>query len=184
MLASNHQKNFDLFDEGVVSLVLEPGYNTFDWFVADGMAPQLELCGLFQGRVAQILQTVSTKIGFAHGVGSLNSGRVEQALVAGEMNLGHKKFSMEPNRNVAHNAASTRWWQSFCCGLTRPKRNFPHYLCGGGALHYVKALKARLPDLRIEVMDNSVTANARGFWLAPTLLRNRQLLRPNLAAIR
>ena len=59
MLASNHQKNFDLFDECVVSLVLDPGYNTFDRFVADGMAPQLELCGSFRGRVSQILHTVT-----------------------------------------------------------------------------------------------------------------------------
>ncbi|UUZ66305.1 hypothetical protein LP417_35415 (plasmid) [Polaromonas sp. P1-6] len=166
MLASNHQKNFDLFDEGVVSLVVDPGYNTFDWFVVDGMAPQLELCGSFQGGVSQILQTVSTKIGFEHGVGSLNFGRVEQALIAGEMNLGHMKFSMEPYQRVAFNAASAvvaEFLQRFDpakAGISRI------YLCGGGAMHYVEALKERLPNLRIEVMENSVMANARGFWLA------------------
>jgi plasmid segregation protein ParM len=166
MLASSHTKDFDLFDDGLVSLVIDPGYNTFDWFVADGMTPQLELCGSFQGGVSQILQTVSTQIGFDHGVGSLNFGRVEQALASGEMNLGHKKFSMEPYQIIAKNAAAgvvAEFLQRFDpakAGISRI------YLCGGGAQNYEDALKARLPGLRIEVMDNSVMANVRGFWLA------------------
>ena len=166
MLASDHQKDFDLFDEGVVSLVIDPGYNTFDWFVADGMNPQLELCGSFQGGVSQLLQAVSTQIGFDQGEGSINFGLVEQALKSGVMNLGHKKFSMEPYQKVAKNAATgvvSEFLQRFNpakAGISRI------YLCGGGALHYADALKERLPGLRIEVMADSVMANVRGFWLA------------------
>lgn len=166
MVASNQQKNFDLFEDGVVSLVIDPGYCTFDWFVADGMSPQLELCGSFQGGVSQILQAVSSKIGFDHGVGSLNFGQVEQALAVGEINLGHKKFSMEQYKLVAQNAAKGVI-DEFLQRFKPSKANVSRIcVCGGGALHYVDALKSRLPTLQIDVMDAGVMVNARGFWLA------------------
>jgi plasmid segregation protein ParM len=166
ILAARQSNTVDLFGDGNVSLVIDPGYNTFDWFVANGMNPQLELCGSFQGGVSQLLQAVSTQIGFDHGEGSVNFGLVEQALKVGEMNLGHKRFSMAPYQKVVKNAATgviSEFLQRFNpakAGISRI------YLCGGGALHYADALKARLPGLQIEVMADSVMANVRGFWLA------------------
>ena len=90
-LASEEEKNYVLFDDGVVSLVIDPGYNTFDWFVAQSMKAQMHLCGSFQGGVSQILKKVSAPMSNDHGVESLSFGDVEHCLVAGCMNMGHKK---------------------------------------------------------------------------------------------
>lgn len=164
-LASDSASEFDLFDDGVVSMVVDPGYSTFDWFVADAMAPQLELCGSFQGGVSQILQAVSTKLGFDHGVGSQNFGVVEKALVDGVLNLGHKKIEMEPYRIVSNNAASAivaEFLQRFDPSRPGVSRI---YVCGGGALFYMAALQQRLPNFNIKLLPEGVMSNCRGFWL-------------------
>lgn len=95
-LVSEDEKNYYLFDEEAVSLVIDPGYNTFDWFVARSMKPQLDLCGSFQGGVSQILKRISAAISADHGVESPNFGDVEHSLAAGSMNLGFKRVNMEP----------------------------------------------------------------------------------------
>ena len=164
-LASESASEFDLFNDGMVSMVIDPGYSTFDWFVADAMAPQLELCGSFNGGVSQILQAVSSKLGFDHGIGSQNFGTVEKALIDGVLNLGHRRISMEPYRVVANNAASgivDEFLQRFDPSKPGVSRI---YLCGGGATFYLHALKQRLPNYRIQLMPEGVMSNCRGFWL-------------------
>lgn len=165
-LASESESGSAVFEDGVVSMVIDPGYSTFDWFVADSMAPQMELCGSFNGGVSQILQAVSSKLGFDHGVGSQNFGTIERALVDGFLNLGHTKIDMQPYRIIASNAASNivaEFLQRF--DPAKPGVSII-YICGGGALFYAAALKQRLPSIRIEVMPDSVMSNARGFYLA------------------
>jgi plasmid segregation protein ParM len=163
--ASHAEKNFDLFDDEVVSLVIDPGYNTFDWFTAKAMKPQMELCGSFQGGVSQILKKVSASISTDHGVESPNFGDVEHALVAGSMNLGFKRIDMAAYRELANREARAtvaEFLQRF-----DPTKNkvAKIYVCGGGAKFYAEALRERLSTYKIEVMDDYVMANARGFWL-------------------
>ena len=164
-LASSDEKHFDLFDDEIVSLVIDPGYNTFDWFVARSMKAQMELCGSFQGGVSQILKKVSAAISTDHGVESPNFGDVEHSLVAGSMNLGHKRIAMETYRALANREARStvaEFLQRFDPTKARVAKI---YICGGGANFYADALSERLRGYKIEVMDDYVMANARGFWL-------------------
>uniref|UniRef100_UPI0025ED6CF5 ParM/StbA family protein n=1 Tax=Polaromonas sp. UBA4122 TaxID=1947074 RepID=UPI0025ED6CF5 len=135
-LASEEKKNYDLFDDGVVSLVIDPGYNTFDWFVANGMKPQLDLCGSFGGGVSQILRKVAAMISSDHGVETPNFSTVETALVAGSMNLGFKRIDMEPYRATATNEARSSVAEFL--QLFNPTKNHVAkiYICGGGAHFY------------------------------------------------
>ena len=165
-MASDSASEQDLFDDGMVAMVIDPGYSTFDWFLADAMSPQLELCGSFQGGVSQILQAVSTKLGFDTGVGSQNFGTIEKALIDGYLNLGHTKIDMQPYRAVAINAASAivaEFLQRFDPSKSGVSRI---YLCGGGALFYIDSLKQRLPNYTIKVLPDSVMSNCRGFYLS------------------
>ena len=165
-MASDSAIEQDLFDDGMVAMVIDPGYSTFDWFIADAMAPQLELCGSFQGGVSQILQAVSIKLGFDTGVESQNFGIIEKALIDGYLNLGHTKIDMQPYRSVANNAASAivaEFLQRFDPSKPGVSRI---YLCGGGALFYHDALKQRLPNYTIKVLPDGVMSNCRGFYLS------------------
>lgn len=164
-LASEEEKNYDLFNDGVVSLVIDPGYNTFDWFVAQSMKAQMDLCGSFQGGVSQILKKVSAAISNDHGVESPNFGDVEHSLVAGSMNLGHKRIDMEAYRVIANREARATVAEFLQRFDPTKNRVAKIYVCGGGANFYAEALRERLGAYKIEVMDDYVMANARGFWL-------------------
>jgi plasmid segregation protein ParM len=164
-LASEQERSVDLFDDGVVSLVIDPGYNTFDWFVARSMNAQMDLCGSFQGGVSQILKKVSAEIANDHGVESPNFGDVEYSLVEGSMALGNKRISMESYRALANREARAtvaEFLQRFDPNKFRVARI---YICGGGANFYSDAIRERLGAYKIEVMEDYVMANARGFWL-------------------
>lgn len=163
--ASHAEKNYDLFDEGVISLVIDPGYNTFDWFTAKAMKPQMDLCGSFQGGVSQILKKVSAGISYDHGVESPNFGDVEHALVAGSMNLGFKRIDMAAYRELASREARATVAEFLQRFDPTKNRVAKIYVCGGGANFYAEALRERLSAYRIEVMEDHVMANARGFWL-------------------
>ena len=165
-LASEHERDYDLFDDGIVSMVIDVGYNTLDWFLADGMTPQFELCGSFSGGFSQVLKAVSRQIGFDHGVGSQNFGLVERGLEKGEMNFGFKKIQMQQYqllaRKVADGAISDllQQFDPHRAGVARI------YLTGGGAAAYKDSLQARLPDHSIEMMEDGVMANARGYYMS------------------
>ena len=125
----------------------------------------MELCGSFQGGVSQILKKVSAAISTDHGVESPNFGDVEHSLVAGSMNLGHKRIAMETYRALANREARStvaEFLQRFDPTKARVAKI---YICGGGANFYADALRERLRGYKIEVMDDYVMANARGFWL-------------------
>ena len=165
-LASEISQEFDLFEDGAISLVVDVGYNTLDWFVAEAMAPQLELCGSFNGGFSQILKAVSQQIGFDHGVGGQNFGLVEKGLTSGVMNFGFKKVAMEPYQLLAGqvaDAAVADLLQQFDPQRLGVSKIF---LTGGGAAAYKDALQTRLPNHIITLMENGVMANARGFYQA------------------
>ena len=165
-LASEDDQNRELFDDRVVSLMIDPGYNTFDWFVSNGMNPQLDLCGSFGGGVANILRKVAVKISLDHGIEAPNFAHVESCLVSGSMNVGFKMINMRAYQNLA--TQEGRLAVSEFLQLFNPAKNQVSriYLCGGGAEFYAQALRERLPGYHIEQMDEPVMANARGFWLA------------------
>lgn len=164
-LATDGDSAPELFNDGVKCLIIDPGYSTFDWFLTDGMAPQLELCASFQGGVSQLLKVVGAQLSIDHGIGIANFGNIEQALANGEANLHYKKIDMLPYRQIASDAASAVV-DEFLLNFDPFKSNVSHiFVCGGGANYYIDALRARLPYSRIEVMPEGVMSNARGFWL-------------------
>lgn len=165
-LACEDDQNSELFDKGVVSLVIDPGYNTFDWFVSDGMNPQLDLCGSFGGGVAKLLRKVAVKISMDHGIEAPNFAHVESSLVRGSMNAGFKSIDMRAYQILA--TQESRLAVSEFLQLFNPAKNHVGriYLCGGGAEFYAQALRERLPGYDIQQMREPVMANARGFWLA------------------
>lgn len=164
-LATDGNNAEELFDDGVKGMVIDPGYSTFDWFLTDGMAPQLELCGSFHGGVSQLLKAVSAQISVDHGIGIANFGNIEQGLADGELNLHFKKIDMLPYRQTASDEASAVVAE-FLLSFDPFKANVSHiFMCGGGANFYIDALRARLPFSRIEVMSEGLMSNCRGFWL-------------------
>lgn len=160
----------ELFRDDSVALVIDPGYSTFDWFVAKGGTPQLELCDSFQGGVSKILQAVSARISQDHGIGSLNFSRVEQALADGVLNIGTKKIDMAHYKELVSEVATktiSEFMQRFPFETVNVCRIF---MAGGGASFYIDTLRERLSSYQVELLPDSLMSNARGFWLAGSQL--------------
>lgn len=155
-----------IFKNGMVFMVIDPGYRTFDWFVSSGLHPELNMSGSFDGGVSSILRAVSSKLGFDTGFGSLEFDMVEHGLNTGTINLGHTVIDMTPYRKVANDAAEKEV-SAFVTRLSATNAKISRiFLTGGGAHFYEEALRKRLPGYEIISMANSVMSNARGYWLA------------------
>lgn len=156
----------DLFaEEDEVNLVIDPGYNTFDWFLSRGMDAQFEKCGSFPGGVSAILQEVSHAAGMKLGTGDINFADCERALETGRLNIGGNRVDFSPYRVVATQAAQSVVDQ-FLNSLNPERIGVQNiYLSGGGAMYYLEPLRRRLAGFNITVQPSSVMANARGYWL-------------------
>ena len=96
MLATTLPGNESLLDDGCLSLVIDPGYSTFDWLVSDGASPRMDISGAFAGGVSRLLRAVSRKLSQDHGIDAPELPRVEAALHDGVLNTGARKITMAP----------------------------------------------------------------------------------------
>jgi plasmid segregation protein ParM len=146
-----------------VSLIVDPGYNTFDWVTAYGMRPDMQRSGSFDGGVAHIFREVSVQAGKTLGIGVIDFVQCEEALNTGVLSHKSRIYSFEQFKGIAEDAAA-EIVNKFVSALdmTRPFDRI--VMAGGGAKFYVKALRKRFPDFEIIASSDSVMANARGFY--------------------
>lgn len=163
--SQNASADDPIYQSGKLSMIIDPGYRTLDWFVSNGMSPELKLSGSFDGGVSNILREVSQRIGYEHGTGSLEFDQIEEGLETGSINLGFKVIETEPYRRIAAEAAK-REIAAFLGRIDANRARLSRVLLtGGGAKFYEAALKDKLPGYKIETMPASVMSNARGYWL-------------------
>ena len=164
--AQNLPENDDLFSDRALSMIIDPGYRTFDWFVANGMRPEMKLSGSFDGGVSSLLRLISQTIGYDHGTGSLEFDQVEEGMVRGSINLGYQVIDTKPYRAILEDAARKEV-MAFLGRIDSNKARLSRvFLTGGGASFYQQALVEKLPGYKIETVQNSVMGNARGYWLS------------------
>ena len=146
-----------------VSLIVDPGYHTFDWVIAYGMRPDMQRSGSFDGGVAHILREVSAQAGKTLGIGVIDFVQCEDALNTSILLHKSRSYAFEEFRGIAEDAA-TEIVNKFASALdvTRPFERI--VMAGGGAMFYVTALRNRFPDFEIVASSDSVMANARGFY--------------------
>lgn len=154
-----------LFDEGGLAMVIDPGYRTFDWFIANGFKPELKLSGSFDGGSVNILRQVSQQIGYDTGVGSLEFDLVEEGLQNGFINLPYKKIDMQPYHKTVLETARSEVMTFLTRNDVNKWRLNRVFLSGGAASYYESALKQSMPTYDIARLDNGLMANARGYWL-------------------
>lgn len=164
--ASNHLQDDDpMFEENSMSMVIDPGYKTFDWFVTENMEPKLDKSGSFTGGSSTILRDVSQKIAYDHGLGSLELDVIEDGLKKGNINLGFRVIDTTSYRATALDAAR-REVLSFITRIDAEKTRLSRiFLTGGGAGFYQQALEEKFKGYKFDTVPNPVMGNARGFWL-------------------
>lgn len=146
-----------------VNLVIDPGYNTFDWLTSKGFKPDLERSGSFQGGVSQMLRAVSSAAGTGLGVGYVDPVECEKALSTGELRANGRKIPFGQYTEVAQNAARQAV-NTFLNAQDMTRRFDNIIMTGGGAKFYVDELRRRLPGYDIRIEQDSIMMNARGFY--------------------
>jgi len=156
-----------LFDENVLSMVVDPGYRTLDWYVAAGMKPELKLSGSYDGGVSQILREISQRIGYEQGTGSLEFDLVERGLSTGKITLGgYKTIDMAPYQALVPKLAAIEVG-NFATRLGSRAASVARVIvAGGGAQFYEEAIRARFAECELITVDDPLMSNARGYWLA------------------
>ena len=150
--------------DAAIHMVIDPGYNTFDWFTSAGLRPDLQRSGSLQGGVSQLLKLVSNAAGAKLGVGSLNLGEVEKGLSEGVMNAHGKRMDMVEFRPLMQ-AAAAQVVDRFVNSIDMSLGVNVIHLAGGGAGFYIDALRQAFSGYDIKMESASVMSNARGFFL-------------------
>lgn len=166
LAGQNLPSSDSIFDNDVLSMVVDPGYRTMDWFVASGLSPEMRLSGSYDGGVSSILRDVSQQIGFDHGTGSLEFDLIEQGLSSGQINLGHTVIEMAPYKEMAE-ALAEKEIGTLATRMGSRRSNLARlFLAGGGASFYEQAIRNRFTGCEVITLEESVMANARGYWLS------------------
>ena len=147
-----------------INLIIDPGFNTFDWLTSHGMRPDMENSGSLGGGVSHILREVSAQAGNTLGVGALDLNACEIALASGKLTHKSRHYDFEKFRIVA-NAAADSIVNDFVNAYKSRNAFDRIVLTGGGAQYYIRALRKKFPDYEIKIESDSVLTNARGFYL-------------------
>ena len=166
-LRSHADKDSSIADATKTNMIIDPGYNTFDWLVARGMRVDIERSGSFEGGVAHILKSVSNQAGKHLGVGSLDFNEVELALESGILVVKSQKYDFRPYKAIAESAADSVV-DRFINAQNQIGRIDQIIMTGGGAKFYLEALKRRFPEHKILAEKDSIKSNVRGFYLFAT----------------
>ncbi len=154
-----------LFGDGEVSMVIDPGYLTMDWYLSNGANPEFRLSGSYAGGVSHLLLQLGKKIGFDHGIGNLPADLIERGLKEGHITLPEKKIDMVKYREAMFRIAKNEvgvlmsridWKDS---GARRV------VLVGGGLSYFEASLRNALPTMEIVVAESPLLSNARGYFL-------------------
>lgn len=161
------EKDSAIADPNKTTMIIDPGYNTFDWLVSRGMRVDIERSGSFEGGVAHILKAVSNQAGKHLGVGALDFNELELALESGELFVNSKKYDFRSYKAIAE-AAADSVVDRFLNAHNHIGRIHQVVMSGGGAKFYVDALSRRFPGHKILAEKDSIMSNVRGFYLSAT----------------
>lgn len=149
-------------------LVLDPGYNTFDWFVCQGMSANESSNAVTRGMSAVIKLIAERIIRGQKSDASVTEviRLIDRSLSTGEeLTLyGHPveldKY-IDAGRPVTEEAA-----QAVKNAIGAGASIKAIVLTGGGARFYLDAVKDKFPRHRVEILEEPALANVRGFHSA------------------
>ena len=154
----------ELRADNTIHMVIDPGYNTFDWFVSQGVRPELQRSGSLQGGVSQLIKHVAVAAGAKLGTGTVNFNEIEAALAAGVLTVQGQRLPMAQFADVIE-AEAELVVRRFVNVIDMNLGIGTIHLVGGGAPYYANALRKVFKGYDIAIAEGSVMANARGFYL-------------------
>lgn len=148
------------------ALVMDPGYNTVDWFVCEGMIPNQAQSGAVESGMSAVLRAIARSVITASGMASNESAVVRQldsALLNGtEFRLKGKVIDLTP-----HMRAGEAVMEQAVCAMYKNVGEGDGIdiivLTGGGAQMYEPFVRRVYPNHDVYLLSEPSLANARGF---------------------
>ncbi len=148
------------------SLVIDPGYRTFDWVVARGVRFVQKRSHSVPRGVADVLQTLASEITLDLGVQYRDLDAVDAALRVGKgPTIYQRPYDLKRMRPMVEKIAgqavsSMMHWIGDTTG-------FHNIVMAGGGVHLFKgAVQAAFPRQRVMVLKEAMFANVRGYQIA------------------
>lgn len=156
-----------------MALSIDPGYNTVDWFVCQGMSANDSLSDAVQRGMGTVLRAIAEDMIKAHGFDATPAElvrRIDNSLTTGEpfQLFGHD-FDLEPHM-VAGNDVIQEAAQAIKNSVGSGSDIDVIILSGGGASLYAPAVQDKFPKHKVVTLENPALANVRGFHMIGELL--------------
>ncbi|MGL4446801.1 MAG: ParM/StbA family protein [Shewanella sp.] len=154
-----------LIEEGRV-VVIDPGFFSVDWVALDAGEIRYSSSGTSLQAMSVILETIDKLISEDHGA-KVGMDRLERAMRTGlfDVLLFGEKVKILPYLNVALKKVAPVALTAMRQSMRNESINADLVLiAGGGATAYKEAAKEIFSRSKIIVPEQSVLANARGFW--------------------
>lgn len=155
-----------------MNLIIDPGFFTFDFVVANGSSAISNRSGHHDGSVSMVLDSIANDISKEYGTHYTNLVAIDRGLRTGEFSVYGKKINLEkymPNATQIMGAAIKKMINTI--GNTADIENI--ILVGGGANLFMPAIKKHFPNHDIAMAEDPVFANVRGFHVAGEIFSRR-----------
>lgn len=155
------------FPEPPQVLVIDPGFNTLDWFTCKGMKVQKEFIGAVELGVSQVIREIATKLPYDIRKGasiSAVSRILDESFSGGgtQFKLRGKAYDMEPYMAPAK-VIIDQAVGAVKAAMKDAVRVDHIVVTGGGASLFLPTIQARFPDHDVVMLDNPAFSNVRGF---------------------
>lgn len=163
--------NNDLFDKvtNQTSLIIDPGFFTFDWVVARGIRPVVPRCGHHNGSVWMALRNIADAISRKFKIPYNDISQIDYGLREGSFTVNGETVQLEEFMTEARQAMQRPVTTMMSIIGKRSDIN-NIVLVGGGAKLFLPVIAEVFPSRNIIVVDNAVYANVRGFQIAGEML--------------
>ncbi|VAW71845.1 hypothetical protein MNBD_GAMMA12-1785 [hydrothermal vent metagenome] len=145
-------------------LIIDPGYYTLDWFVLQGTKRNKQLSGHYPGGMSLVLEGIAKAISHEHAMDYRDFDAIDKGLRTKQFYINNKPANLskylnlalpyleEPIQAMLNKIGSTQNFDSII-------------IVGGGGEIFTKILKAYFPSKKMPHINQSIFANARGFYL-------------------
>jgi plasmid segregation protein ParM len=168
----DRRKRWEL-DKDRTYLLVDPGYYTFDWLLARGLAEIPGCSGSITCGVSQYLTCIQQLLISEMGAYCADLRRIDLGLRSGHFQVGGREFDLKPLRDRAE-VIVDRALRALRNRVDAAQGIDEIVLVGGGSEYFVSGLKRAFPNHEIQVPKDAAMANVRGFHLlAKILLANK-----------
>lgn len=158
-------------------LLVDPGYVTFDWLVTRGMQELPGLSGSVQSGVSECLRQVERALNENLGDAYTNLRRIDDGLRCGSFRLRGKTIDLEPYR-VHADAVVEHALRALKNRVGIGHEIDEIVLVGGGAPFFQAGLRKAFPNYPLQIVEDSIFANVRGFQAIGEILQQRKSKAP------